>query len=110
MLAEFDGEVEEGSDGVVRYRFPFILDQFLGSEAVRHRLSLEDQEVGDIVYASDQTEEEANQRDLEAFDLELKRQVDLSGYLGSPDRVSYMDEFELVAFDEELKQGRSLRA
>jgi hypothetical protein len=106
LLAEFDGEVEENPEGTVRYRFASILTQFRGAEAVRRRLSLEDQEVGDIVYASDQTDEEAHERDLAAFDQELEQPEDLTRYLGAPDRVGYLDEFELVAFDEEMRRGR----
>ncbi len=106
LLAEFDGEVEEDSEGTVKYRFASILTQFRGAETVRRRLSLEDQEVGDIVYASDQTEEEAHERDLVAFDRNIKPQEDLTRYLGAPDRIGYLDEFELVAFDEELRRGR----
>ena len=105
LLAEFDGEVEETPGGVTRYRFPYILTQFRGAETIRRRLSLEDQEVGDIVYASDQTEEEAHLRDLAAFDRELEPGEDLTRYLGAPERTGYLDEFELVAFDEELKLG-----
>lgn len=106
LLAEFDGEVEENPEGTVRYRFPSILTQFRGAETARRRLSLEDQEVGDIVYASDQTDEEAHGRDLAAFDRELETKEDLTRYLQAPDRVGYLDEFELVAFDEEMKRGR----
>jgi len=107
LLAEFDGEVEENPEGTVRYRFSSILTQFRGAETVRRRLSLEAQEVGDIVFASDQTEEEGNERDLAAFDRELKRPEELTRYLGAPERVAYMDEFELVAFDEEIRRGRT---
>lgn len=110
LLAEFDGEVEENSEGTVKYRFPSIRTQFRGAEAVRRRLKLEDQEVGDIVYASDQSEEEAHERDLAAFDRELKPREDLTRYLGSPERVGYLDEFELVAFDEEMRRGRMASA
>ena len=97
FLAEFDGEVEEDPDGKARYRFPSISGQFRGAEEIRRRLRLENQEVGDIVYASDQTEEEAHIRELAAFDRELKSGSDLSHLLQSPDRVGYLDEFELVA-------------
>jgi hypothetical protein len=110
LTAEFDGEVEEAPDGSPRYRFPEIRSQFQGAEEMRHGLKLETQKLGDIVYSSDQTEEEANQRDGEAFDKEMERQDDLERYLQAPDRVGYLDEFELVAFDEEMSQGRSLRA
>jgi len=107
LTAEFDGEVEETPDGTARYRFPEIRTQFQGAEEMRHGLTLETQELGDIVYASDQTDEEANQREGEAFDREMERQHDLEQYIQSPDRVGYLDEFELVAFDEEMKRGRA---
>jgi hypothetical protein len=110
LVAEFDGEVNERVNGKVEYRFPTIRGEFLGAEKVRRRLALEEQEVGDIVYASDETEEDANARELAAFDREMERQADLERYLQAPDRVDYLDEFELVAFDEELKRGRSLEA
>ena len=106
LLAEFDGEVEETPDGTVRYRFPEIRLQFQGAERMRRSLRLETQELGDIVYASDQTDEEANRREVEAFEQEVERQDDLERYLQTPDRVEYLDEFELVAFDEELSRGR----
>lgn len=99
LLAEFNGEVEETSDGTARYRFPSIYSQFRGAESVRRRLRLGDQVVGDIVYASDQTEEEAHMRDLDAFDRELKGKEDLTRFLQSPDRLGYLDELELVTFD-----------
>jgi hypothetical protein len=110
LLAEFDGDVEETPDGDVDYRFPTIRTGFLGAEKMRRRLTLEKQEVGDIVYASDDTEEEANQRELEAFDREMAREKDLERYLQNPDRVDYLDDFELVAFDEELGRGQALQA
>jgi len=105
LTAEFDGEVEETPDGTVRYRFPEIRLQFQDAERMRRSLRLETQELGDIVYASDQTDEEANRREVEAFEQEVERQDDLERYLQTPDRVEYLDEFELVAFDEELSRG-----
>jgi len=110
LLAEFDGEVEETPEGDADYRFPAIRTGFLGAEQMRRRLTLETQEVGDIVYASDQTEEEANERELEAFDREMAREKDLERYLQNPDRIDYLDDFELVAFDEELRKGQALKA
>jgi len=110
LTAEFDGEVEEMPDGTPRYRFPRIRTEFRGAEEMREGLRLETQSVGDIVYASDETEAESNRRELEAFDREMERQEDLERYLQSPDRVGYLDEFELVAFDEELRRGRAISA
>jgi len=111
LLAEFDGEVREEAEGVVRYRFSLIPIQFRGAESVRHRLKLDRQEVGEIVYSSDETEEESHERDLAAFDRELAgREWDLTRYLQAPDRAGYLDEFELVAFDEEMERDRSMRS
>jgi hypothetical protein len=110
LAAEFDGEIREDSGGDVEYRFPTIRSEYLGAEEVRRSLTLEAQTVGDIVYASDDTDEEAHERELAAFDREMERQADLERYLQAPDRTEYLDEFELVAFDEELRRGRALEA
>jgi hypothetical protein len=110
LTAEFDGEVEEKDDGTAQYRFPEILRQFQGAEVLRTHLSLDRQEVGDIVYSSDESREEADQREVEAFEREMEQQRELGRYLQDPDRLAYMDEFELVAFDEELKTGRRVSA
>jgi hypothetical protein len=110
LLAEFDGEVEETPGGTVRYRFPEIRRQFQGAERTRRVLRLESQEVGDIVYASDETRAEADQREVDHFEREMERAEDLEQYLQSPDRVDYFDDFELVAFDEELAQRTPARA
>ena len=100
----------ETPGGTVRYRFPEIRRQFQGAETTRRVLQLEAQEVGEIVYASDQTREEADQREVEEFEREMERAEDLERYLQSPDRVEYFDEFELVSFDEELAQRRAISA
>jgi len=110
LTAEFDGEVEELPDGTARYLFPEIRRQFQGAERTRRALRLESQEVGEIVYASDETREEADRREVEAFQREMERQDDLERYIQAPDRVEYLDDFELVAFDEDLKRGRALSA
>ena len=41
---------------------------------------------------------------MEAVDRELETgDLDLSGYLPSPDLVAFEDDYEIVAFDEEMK-------
>jgi hypothetical protein len=107
LTAEFDGDVEEFPDGEARYRFPEILRMYQGGEVVRRHLKLERQEVGDIVYSSDESREEKDRREVEAFERELERQKELEAYVKDPNRLGYMDEFELVAFDEELGRGRA---
>ncbi len=104
FLAEFDGEVTEGPDGALAYRFPEISRQFRGAELMRESLALEAQRVGEIVYASDDTVEEADDREARAFDLELERGRDLQRYLQAPDRLAVLDDFELVAFEEGLAE------
>jgi hypothetical protein len=110
LTAEFDGEVEETPDGTARYRFPGIRVQFQGAERIRRSLRLDRQVVGEIVYASDESREEADRREVEAFEREKARQEDLERYLQAPDRVEYFDDFELVAFDEEMRRGLPLSA
>lgn len=105
LTAEFDGEVEEREDGTARYHFPEIRRAFQGAEVMRAQMELEKQEVGEIVYSSEDSREEADQRDVEAWERELARQEEMDRYVPDPDRVAYLDEFELVAFDEEMKRG-----
>ncbi len=113
LAAEFDADVSagevgpSGASGPLRFSFPAIRDQFLASERVRQRLKLEDGKLGDIVYSSADSGEEASERDQAAFDRELAGDVDLSAYLPSPDRAGFEDEYEIVAFEEELKRRGS---
>ena len=107
LAAEFDADVSSVEAGVgtsLRFSFPAIRKQFLASEMVRRRLKLEDAELGDVVYSSADSDEEASDREGAAFDRELAREVDLTAYLPSPGRAGFEDEFEIVAFDEELKR------
>ena len=106
LAAEFDANVSSGEagDGPLRFSFPAIRNQFLASETVRQRLKLEDGKLGDIVYSSGDSAAEASERDQAAFDRELAAEVDLTAYLPSPDRAGFEDEFEIVAFEEELKR------
>lgn len=109
LAAEFDAEVEPDAEGQLVFRFPSIRGQVAAGEAVRRSLSLEGRELGPIVYDTGDTAAEADARDQAAFDRELE-QVDLSGYVPSPDRVAYEDDFELVASDEEVRAARLARA
>ena len=110
LAAEFDADVssepEVPSQGgsPLRFSFPAIRKQFLASEAVRRHLKLEDGKIGKVVYSSADSAAEASERDGAAFDRELAAEVDLTAYLPSPDRIGFEDDFEIVAFDEELKR------
>ena len=58
------GEVEPSAGGgPLRFSFPAIRKQFLASEAVRKRLKLEDRKLGEVVYSSGDSEEEAYERE-----------------------------------------------
>ncbi|MEQ9398006.1 MAG: hypothetical protein RJQ04_02445 [Longimicrobiales bacterium] len=96
LAAEFDADVTPADDGSLRYAFPAVRTAFSEAEAVRRRLALEERRTGDVVFATDDTALEAGERELEAFDKELR------GYVPSPDRVDYEADYEVVAFEEEL--------
>jgi hypothetical protein len=98
LAAEFDADVTPADDGTLLYRFPVIRDAMASSEEVRRQLSLEGREPGAIVFHTGDSAVEAGERDLEAFDRELL------GYVPDTDRVGYEADYELVAFDEELKR------
>ena len=128
LAAEFDADVSSGEVGPsgaerssapdarsrggspLRFSFPGIRKQFLASERVRRQLKLEDAELGDVVYSSADSAEEASERDRAAFDRKLAATVDLTAYLPSPDRAGFEDEFEIVAFEEELKRRGAAKA
>ncbi len=106
LAAEFDADVEADDDGF-RYRFPAIRETFVEAELMRRRLKLQDQRLGRIVYATGDTAEEAGQRDLDAFDRELKRaEIDVSRYVPPPNRVGYEEDFEVV-LDAEPARSRT---
>lgn len=108
LAAEFDADVAPRPDGTVAYRFPAVLDEFKAAEAVRRQLRLEERRPGDIVYSTADDASQAAERELAAFDRELGR-ADVERYLPSPDRVGFEDDFEVIAFEEELARTRAAR-
>ncbi len=110
LTAEFDAQVEAEDDGKLRFRFPELLRSFQGAELLRRSLKLETQIVGKIVYSTGDTPEETDRREVEAFHRELDRLDEMDRYLPDPDRMGYLDEFELVAFDEEMARRASVQA
>jgi hypothetical protein len=103
VAAEFDADVEVDDAEVQRFRFPNVRKAFVASELVRNRLKLEEREIGDIVFSSEDDSIGESERELAAFDRELAAaEVDLSGYLPSPDEVGFEDDYEIVAFDDAL--------
>ncbi len=113
LAAEFDADVTSGDPASgsdpLRFSFPAIRKQFLASESVRRRLKLDEAELGDVVYSSSDSDEEAYEREAAAFDRELAN-ADLSAYLPSPDRAGFEEEYEIVAFEEELKRRGAPKA
>ncbi len=108
ISTELDAEVSVDDRGVVRYRFPHVREQFAASEAMRRHLRLEQRSLGEIVFSTEDDEADSGARDLELFDRELLGGgASLDRYLPAVDRVDYEDDFELVAFDEELARGRA---
>lgn len=105
LAAEHGANVAAGDDGALRFTFDEIRAQFTASESVRRKLKLERRSLGDIVFSTSDSTEEATERDLRLFDREIgESEVDLTRYLPSLDRIDFEDDFELVAFDEELQQ------
>lgn len=106
LAADFDADVSVDDDGTVRYAFPTVRDHFTASESVRNRLRLEQRSIGDVVFHTGDSPEEAGERELALFDRKLlENPPSLTRYLPSVDRVAYEDDFELVAFDEELARS-----
>lgn len=124
LTAEFDAHVSATDDGGMAYDFPEIRRRYAAAEALRRELALEAREVGDIVYSSADDVQEQGRRDLETFDRdlaagspggseaadedagldELAPGQGAARYLPPPDRVAYLEDFELVAFDEEMER------
>ena len=113
LTADWDATVSVAANGQTEYRFEQIRAEFQGADEVRRQLALESREVGEIVYSSADTPVESSQRDARSFDRELAAAAAdalpgseraLGRYLPPADRVAYVDDFELVAFDEEVKR------
>ena len=106
IAAELDADVRVEDDGSVVYSFERVRDEFAASDSMRQKLRLDQRSLGDIVFSTEDTSAEADARDLELFDRSLlEGDAKLERYLPMLDRVEYEDDFELVAFDEELSRG-----
>ncbi len=71
LVAEFDGEVEVDAKGTPRFSFPGFRTAIAAAHRLRAAVGLDQQIVGRVVYASDDDDATANQRDLESFDEAL---------------------------------------
>jgi hypothetical protein len=96
LAAELEADVSPDTDGQLVFRFQTLRDQVAEGEVVRRRLQLEKREMGDIVYSTEDDDVAESRRDLAAFDRELGR------YVPPVNEIAYEDDFELVAFDEEM--------
>jgi hypothetical protein len=111
LATELDADVGTSDDGAVHFTFPAIRDQYAAAEHARGRLRLRERTPGRVVYSTSDSPEEATERDLALFDAELAGSgPDLRRYLPGVERVGFEDDFELVAFDEELKARRGVRS
>lgn len=101
LAAEFDADVTPDPDGNLIFRFPRLRSQFTAAEAVRHLLELDRKKLGDIVYHTGDTPEEAGQRELDAFDRALAetRDANLGRYVPSVDTISFEDDWERAALE-----------
>jgi hypothetical protein len=98
LAAEFDADVDPDVDGNLVFRFPKLTDQFAAAEGLRSRMRLEAAELGDIVYDTSDSQEEASARDLAAFDRELAGASlsDLGRYVAPTSTVGYQDDWEVA--------------
>jgi hypothetical protein len=106
LAAELDADVTVDEAGVARFGFPALRDAFLAGDAVRRKLELEKRTLGEIIYSTSDTASESDARDAKLFDRALAGgHVDVERHLPALDRVAYEDDFEVVAFEEELARS-----
>ena len=104
LASELNADVSVDEAGATGYRFPAIRKQFTASETVRRKLQLENRTLGEVVFSTGDSVNEASERDMRLFDRELKGdEARFDKYLPATDRIGFEDDFELVAFDEELR-------
>lgn len=100
LAAEWNAGIEPDASGNIEFRFPEIRQQLEAAEAMRQHLALDERGVGQIVYSSGDTDEQAGRRELASFDRELRAR------LPATDRIGYVDDYELIEFDEQLERAR----
>ena len=105
IATELNADVSTNESGALQFSFPTLRNEFLASETVRRKLRLDEQHVDKIVFSTSESPKEQGQRDLKLFDERLKEgSIDFRRHVPSVDQVSFEHEYELVAFDEELRQ------
>ena len=104
LAAELNAEVAADETGTLRFSFPELRREVLAGEAMRRKLRLDERTLGPVVFSTSDTPEEADRRERELFDRALtEADADLGRYVPSPERIAYEDDYELVAFDQELR-------
>jgi hypothetical protein len=105
LALELDADVAPNDAGGLQYTFEALPRQLLAAERVRRTLELEKRELGEIVFSTSDTTETAGARELRLFDETLAGPADLGRHRAATDAVAYEHDFDLVAFDEELKRS-----
>jgi len=111
LAAELDADVSPDTDGELVFSFPSLREQVTEGEVLRRKLALDQKQMGDIVYSTKDDAVAESERELAAFDKELgvtpeeiaAAEQHLGGYLPPANEIGYEDEFELVAFEEQMK-------
>jgi hypothetical protein len=98
LATEFEADVEAESETKLRYRFPRVRQQLTAGEEVRSVMQLETQKIGDIVYDTGDTATQQSERELKAFDEQLRQR------LPSPGRTAFVDDFETMNFAEPARR------
>jgi len=109
LAAELEADVNPDDSGTLRFTFAALRSEVLAGEAIRRRLRLDERTLGPIVFSTSDTPEEASRRDMEAFDRSLAADADLTRYAPSVERIAYEEDYELVAFDDDLARGKAPR-
>lgn len=111
LAAELDADVAVDEAGIARFTFPALRRAFLAGDAVRRKLELEKRTLGEIIYSTSDTADQAEARDAKLFDRALQGgRVDVERHVPALDRIGFEDDFELVAFDDELARSAPARA
>lgn len=117
LAAELNADVNPDADGQLVFTFPELRQQVAEGEAVRRKLALDQRQMGDIVYSTKDDSVAEGKREMAAFDKELgitpeevaAAEQHLGGYLPPVNEIGFEDEFELVAFDEQMAQRERQR-
>ena len=81
------------------------IDQLAAEGLIVESLELDKRTLGEVVFSTSDDALEAGERELALFDRQLAGdEASFDRYLPSVGKVGFEDDYELVAFDEELRQ------